>query len=69
MNILRDRVLIDLIDRLDDAVDVLQDVVDRLIHDDDDLDSADVVSVHKIDFALTVLDEATGYLADLREKP
>jgi len=25
--------------------------------------------VHKIDFALTVLDEATGYLAALREKP
>jgi len=24
--------------------------------------------VHKIDFALTVLDEATRYLADLREK-
>jgi len=24
--------------------------------------------VHEIDFALTVLDEATRYLADLREK-
>jgi hypothetical protein len=68
-DILRDRVLVDLIDHLDIAADVLNDVLDHLIDDEDDHDSTDVVAMHNLDFALTMLGEAAKYLADLREKP
>jgi hypothetical protein len=56
----------DILARLNNAAEALRDTLDMFV--DDDLDSAEVVSVHKIDFALTALDEATGYLADLSEK-
>lgn len=49
--------------RLNNAAEALRDTLDMFI--DDDLDSADLVITHNIDYARTALDAATSYLTDL----
>ena len=52
----------DILARLNNAADALRDTLDMF---DDDLDSADLVITHNIDYARTALDAATSYLTDL----
>jgi len=56
----------DILARLNNAAEALRDTLDML--GDDDLDSADLVIVHNIDYARATLDAATSYLTDLRER-
>ena len=56
----------DILARLNNAAEALRDTLDMLA--DDDLDSADLVIVHNIDYARATLDAATSYLTDLRER-
>ena len=55
----------DILARLNNAADALRDTLDMF---DDDLDSADLVITHNIDYARAALDAATSYLTDLREQ-
>jgi len=54
----------DILARLNNAAEALRDTLDMFI--DDDLDSADLVIAHNIDYARAALDAATSYLTDLR---
>jgi hypothetical protein len=56
----------DILARLNNAAEALRDTLDMLA--DDDLDSADLVIAHNIDYARATLDAATSYLTDLRER-
>lgn len=56
----------DILARLNNAAEALRDTLDML--GDDDLDSADLVIAHNIDYARATLDAATSYLTDLRER-
>jgi hypothetical protein len=56
----------DILARLNNAAEALRDTLDMFV--DNDLDSADLVIVHNIDYARTALDAATSYLTDLREQ-
>ena len=54
----------DILARHNNAAEALRDTLAMFV--DDDLDSADLVIVHHIDYARAALDAATSYLTDLR---